>query len=234
MFTILNRANLIVAAVEAVTYIKTATSGRPMACAPEEAAGVYIPTTDTVYTLAGAAANPWDGYRVEEVDQLPADFAPGYFYLAGNGEIFTTPEKETERAQAEAVATAPNVAAISFVTLAEGGALDDVTLMENAQQFALWAHPLDYKAGAIRRYEGRLYRCLTAHTSQSDWTPDVAPSLWVEIADPSEEFPAWADPVGATDAYNTGDKVTHNGKRWISAVDNNVWEPGVYGWEVAA
>lgn len=33
------------------------------------------------------------------------------------------------------------------------------------------------------------------------------------------------------DAYNTGDKVSYNGKKWISSYDANVWEPGVYGWE---
>ena len=29
----------------------------------------------------------------------------------------------------------------------------------------------------------------------------------------------------------TGDKVFYNNKNWVSIVDNNVWEPGVYGWE---
>ena len=232
MFILLNRANLIVAAVKVVMYIKTAPSGRPMACSKEEAEGVYLPDTDTIYTLAGAGARSWDGYRVEEVAQLPADFAPGFFYLAGSGEVFTTPEKAAERAKEEAVAAAPNVAAITFVTLAQAGQIDDVTITENYRQFAEWAYPLDFKAGEIRRYEGVLYRCISTHTSQSDWTPDVAPSLWVKIADPAEEFPTWAQPVGAHDAYNTGDKVTHNGKRWISTVDNNAWEPGVYGWEV--
>ena len=37
--------------------------------------------------------------------------------------------------------------------------------------------------------------------------------------------------AGAHDAYNIGDKVTHNGKTWVSDVDNNVWEQGVYGWK---
>ena len=60
MLALLNRANLIVAAVEAVTYIKTATSGRPMACSKEEAEGVYLPDTDTIYTLAGVGARSWD------------------------------------------------------------------------------------------------------------------------------------------------------------------------------
>ena len=31
--------------------------------------------------------------------------------------------------------------------------------------------------------------------------------------------------------YMQGDKVTHGGKTWVSAIDNNIWEPGVYGGE---
>ena len=80
----------------------------------------------------------------------------------------------------------------------------------------------------------KLYRCLQGHTSQETWTPDAAPSLWVAISDPAEEWPAWVQPTGAHDAYAQGDKVSHNGKHWISNVDNNVWEPGVYGWTEAA
>ncbi len=45
------------------------------------------------------------------------------------------------------------------------------------------------------------------------------------------EFPEWSQPLGAHDAYNLGDKVSHNGKKWVSTAANNVWEPGVYGWE---
>lgn len=66
-----------------------------------------------------------------------------------------------------------------------------------------------------------------------DWAPDVAVSLWVSISDPAEEWPEWSQPVGAHDAYQTGDKVTYNGKHWISTADNNVWQPGVYGWAEA-
>ena len=75
-----------------------------------------------------------------------------------------------------------------------------------------------------------LYKCIQDHTSQEDWTPDKAVSLWVCTSDPAEEWPAWSQPVGAHDAYNAGDKVSHNGKHWTSAADGNVWEPGVYGW----
>lgn len=78
------------------------------------------------------------------------------------------------------------------------------------------------------QYNGKLYRCVQAHTTQADWTPDKTPALWVEVS--LDEFPEWKQPAGAHDAYKKGDKVTHNGKKWTSDVDANVWEPGVYGW----
>ena len=61
----------------------------------------------------------------------------------------------------------------------------------------------------------------------------MTPALWTAVS--IDEYPAWVQPTGAHDAYSKGDKVTHNGKRWTSTADANVWEPGVYGWtEVTA
>lgn len=125
------------------------------------------------------------------------------------------------------------VASIVFVAAAESGGIDDVTAGEHADIFAEWAERVSYEPGNIRRYNGLLYRCIEAHTSQSDWTPDVAVSLWVRVADPGEEWPAWSRPVGAHDAYQRGDKVSHNEYHWVSDYDANVWEPGVYGWHEA-
>jgi hypothetical protein len=87
---------------------------------------------------------------------------------------------------------------------------------------------VDYVVGDRRRYDGVVYKCITAHKSQEDWMPSVASSLWarahIDVAE-------WVQPTGASDAYKTGDKVKHNDKVWISTVDANVWEPGVYGWD---
>ena len=128
------------------------------------------------------------------------------------------------------ITKATETGGIMFVTMAEAGSIDDVTAAEHADLFSPWAYPVGYTKGNIRRYNGALYRCLSDHTSQADWTPDTAPSLWVGISDPAEEWPKWGQPVGAHDSYNTGDKVSHDGKHWISNTDGNVWEPGVYGW----
>lgn len=121
--------------------------------------------------------------------------------------------------------------AIAFVTLAEAGQIDDVTAGEHTALFAPWSYPITYAVGQLRAYEGKLYRCVSAHTSQADWTPDAAASLWALAADPTEAWPAWSQPLGAHDAYGLGDQVSHNGSRWVSAHDGNVWEPGVYGWD---
>ena len=96
--------------------------------------------------------------------------------------------------------------------------------------FDSWQTDTYYNVGDRRKYNGTLYKCLTAHESQSSWTPDVSPSLWVRTDDPGEEWPEWVQPVGSTDAYAMGAKVSHNEKHWISDVDGNVWEPGVFGW----
>ncbi|MBR2329363.1 MAG: alpha-amylase [Clostridia bacterium] len=108
--------------------------------------------------------------------------------------------------------------------------LSDEQAAECAAMFPWWEATAHYKAGDRVRYGELLYKCLTEHDAQESWTPDAAPSLWVRIDDPAEEWPEWVQPTGATDAYAAGAKVSHNGSHWISDVDANTWEPGVYGW----
>lgn len=89
----------------------------------------------------------------------------------------------------------------------------------------------EYKVGQRIQYNGVLYKVLTDHTSQEAWTPTDAPSLFAKVLIPDADvIPEWEQP-DSTNAYKMGDKVTHNGKTWVSIVDNNVWEPGDYGWE---
>ena len=123
---------------------------------------------------------------------------------------------------------------IVFVTLAESGAIDEVTAAEHAELFVPWTIDVEYKVGSIHSFGDCLYKCLQAHKSQEGWEPDKAISLWKKIGDPTVEYPEWSQPVGAGDSYMTGDKVSHDNKRWVSLIDNNVWKPGVHGWEEAS
>ena len=108
--------------------------------------------------------------------------------------------------------------------------LTDSEAFDVAELFPMWKVDTAYQAGDRVQYDSKLYKCLQGHTSQADWTPDTAVSLWVEVSDPAIEFPEWKQPQGAHDAYMTGDKVSHNEKHWVSDIDSNIWEPSVYGW----
>lgn len=108
--------------------------------------------------------------------------------------------------------------------------VDDNTALRMTELYPAWATDTDYTVGFKVQYAGTLYKCLTAHTSQADWSPDAAPSLWAKVLIPDPDvIPEWEQP-GSTNPYMAGDKVQHNGKTWVSDIDNNVWEPGVYGW----
>ena len=94
-----------------------------------------------------------------------------------------------------------------------------------------WAGGISYAVGKRVRHNNVLYKCLATHTSQTDWSPDISPSIWARLLIPDPDvIPDWEQP-DSTNAYMTGDKVHHNNKTWESTVDNNVWEPGVYGWD---
>lgn len=84
--------------------------------------------------------------------------------------------------------------------------------------------------GQVRSYNGQLYECIQQHQAVTGQTPDLVPALWRTYSD--EECPVWVQPTGAQDAYPIAACVTHNGQEWISLYAANVWEPGVFGWQL--
>lgn len=111
--------------------------------------------------------------------------------------------------------------------------LPDEDALEAVELFPAWEAGTEYAAQNRVRYEGKLYRCEQAHTSQEGWEPPNVPALWTEVAEPGE-IPVWRQPTGAQDAYNKGDKVWYPERDttvYVSTLDANIWEPTVYGWE---
>jgi hypothetical protein len=114
--------------------------------------------------------------------------------------------------------------------------LDDEKAMEVATIYDSWAENRAYAVGDFLTYgqnnvgDPQLYKVAQAHTSQSDWKPDITPALYIAIGLDEQGYPVWSQPTGAHDAYNKGDIVDCDGVLWISEVDGNVWKPGVNGW----
>ena len=111
----------------------------------------------------------------------------------------------------------------ALVTLRDSAT--DEQALEVPVLYPAWKTGKTYKQGDRVLYEGILYKVLNDHTSQSDWTPSTAPSLFAKVLISDPNFiPEWEQPY-STNPYMKGDKVMHNGSTWISLVDNNVWEP---------
>lgn len=114
------------------------------------------------------------------------------------------------------------------VSLADEDALQAVEL------FPQWVIGRAYAVDERLQYNGVLYRVVQAHTSQADWVPDKTPALFVVVS--LDEWPEFVQPTGAHDAYKKGDKVTFEGKHYISLIDANVYSPTAYpaGWKEQA
>ena len=106
--------------------------------------------------------------------------------------------------------------------------LDDETALAGVELFPMWAIGRAYAVDDRVQYGGILYKCVQAHTTQVDWTPDITPALWVAVS--IEEYPEWVQPTGAHDAYNIGNKVTYKGNHYVCDINGNVYAPDVYGW----
>ena len=112
--------------------------------------------------------------------------------------------------------------------------LADGDAIEAPELFAEWKSGAQYAAGDRVRFGGKLWRCVQPHVSQTDWTPDVTPALWADVAEPGT-IPVWRQPTGAQDAYMAGDRVRYpaeDGPVYESTIDYNVYAPDVYGWEL--
>ena len=111
---------------------------------------------------------------------------------------------------------------------------DDAKALAIQEFYDDWEVGVKYEVGTYIRYEEVLYKVITAHTSQSDWTPTSASSLFAKVlTDPTgETINEWVQP-DSTNAYMTGDKVIFEGKTYESIIDNNVWSPSAYpaGWK---
>jgi len=107
--------------------------------------------------------------------------------------------------------------------LITAGDVDQSDLADLKFLYPEWKYPHDYKAEDLCVYDDILWEVIQAHTSQSDWTPPVAHSLFKRHHSYGDE---WRQPAGAHDAYKLDAAVTHNDTLWKSLHEANVWEPG--------
>lgn len=178
---------------------------------------------DSEYRCHLSAGEGMQAVETDAFDGKEKAYIEGYRYVP-EGEIWT----RADGVKFNGLMIAPAINYDRIMINVAIDYLDDEQAESVTTLFYTWQSGVAYAVGDRRKYEGLLYRCVQAHTSQDDWTPPSVPALWVRTS--AEEWPEWVQPTGAHDAYNKGDKVSHNGEHWICDIDANVYEPGVYGW----
>lgn len=186
---------------------------------------------ETVDAETDEAVADFDGAIPEDLphDVETPDIWEYGVYVPYTAEELEQMEADKADAQAQAARTAQLAVAAQLAVMSLD--LTDEQAMEVSTLYPDWEVGGLYKTGDIRRYGGALWRALQDSTGEAQYPPDAYTAGWKRIGEPdgSGVFP-WVQPLGATDAYKKGDVVTHGGKTWVSDIDANVWEPGVYGW----
>lgn len=216
-------------------YIRLHKNGCYVACAPDVAEGICAKVyeekaevgkalDDTVFVFAEGGM-----LGIERVCETPTE-----------AKVTTTVLQDGQDAQ-DALTILVQAGAISTTQAATYRAIIEQAMQSIGDEIALaavplfpeWAEGVEYAADQRVKHQGVLYCVLTAHTSQVDWTPDAATSLFAKVLIPDENaIPEWEQP-DSTNSYMTGDKVTYNGVVYESLIDNNVWAPDAYpaGWK---
>lgn len=90
--------------------------------------------------------------------------------------------------------------------------LPDEEALEGVELFERWRVGIECAAGKRYQYNGELYRCKQTHTAQTDWTPDVAVSLFEKVAPPGEgDTPDRPIAYNGNMALESGKYYTQNG-----------------------
>lgn len=177
--------------------------------------------------------NAWPVCVVDNQQVVMAIWKRGEWPTPGEGEV------------TEAIESLPEEVSAEIVARALGDIRDGVA--STPQLYESWQPGIDVTVGQMlvheivtgsgeeQTREVKLYRVVQAHTTQSDWEPQIVPALFV-VAVPPGVIPDWVQPAGAHDAYQLGDKVRFEGKIYESLINANVWSPSVYaqGWQEVA
>ena len=167
---------------------------------------------------------------------------PGEIYGVVNNEVGMSPEerlsemeqdiKDLQESGGGSVVPETYASVFAMAKMSAEEITDDEQALKVADLYDLWSGDgVAYKTGKYLLYKDILYKVLQNHTSQADWTPDTASSLYAKVlTDPAGKVLPWEQPE-STNPYKKGDRVTHKGHTWESLVDSNVWEPGAVGTE---
>lgn len=237
MFVIVDIQNIVRSIANYAVWVKTQSNGVTVLSSERDSTSIYNQDDDTFWPTKGVIAGQ-DTYRLFEVEEIPEGCEVDICrYNVGSIEL----DEELKAVRDEQIAAEKSNEMLlleqkNAAKIIAEQQTDKAVILSLAHLYDEWDYPVAYKKDKIVSYgvnsdnEPQLYTVIQDHTSQEDWTPDTAVSLYKAIGFDEEGYPIWTQPLGAHDAYALNDIVSHNGEYWQSDYANNVWEPGVFGW----
>ena len=264
MYLVLDYKNVITVIANRAIYVKRLKNGWIDFATENDADSIYVEDTDSFYP-AKLSQNSCNPYRIVEVEEVPEGVeALKYRYTSEGFEKLETltdsamaPEQKLYQVNSLLsilLGSGRNrikdyelslmlrrilqIFATEFVT-------EDAQALEIADIYPAWEDLVAaqqtvpaktiFKYGVDELGDTQLWRFVQDYIPTNLNTPDQDPTHYTKIGVTEEGYLEWKRPLGATDAYDIGDIVYHNGKLWIctlgDAAGKNSWEPGVYGWE---
>lgn len=89
--------------------------------------------------------------------------------------------------------------------------MTDTKALQNIELFKHWVPDHDYVADERFQFNGRLYKTRQAHHSQENWTPDITPALYEEVAEEGQGTKDNPIPYNNNMALEEGKYYSQNG-----------------------
>lgn len=181
-----------------------------------------------VYDEDGTQIHEWDdskgvlaGNYTQEGDKITL---LSYTYRPlSDEEIAAVDGEEREALQSSQLATA--------VTMyVKSASLPRVQAISVCAFYDEWSGKgVKYTKGQWLRYGDDFAYVEQDHTSQEDWTPEAAPSLYTIFKLAPDGIRIWEQPTRAENAFDTGERCHYpdaDGEVWVSKIDGNTTVPG--------
>ena len=185
---------------------------------------IIIPLDDRVRTIIRsncvvARRTGADAYNLSGTDFQMGDVQPGQVLILTDDVVIAEGDLVTDTLRTQALAIETFIAPSAEETLSDtlgllmraavaDGKITDTELLRVAPALEgrLWQPGIAVSVGDVYSFGAFLWKCVQAHTTQGDWSPDLTPALWHKVEIVTEnETRVWAAAV----EYTVGDVVAY-------------------------
>ena len=206
---------------------------------------VDLPTAYAMRAVIEESVTTLDDETAATVPSLFTPWKPGEAVNVGDRRYYAPRLYKAVQAHTTQADWTPDITPALWAVLGdpgEAGTIDDPITAARGMEYEYGLYYFDPEDGKTYLCErigeaegGKIILQYLPHELIGQYFSAAESGETEEPAEPDtgDTYPEWVQPTGAHDAYNTGDRVTYNGRVYESTMDGNTWSPDAYpqGWE---